>query len=221
MAWHRALATALCASLAWARPVDWRDKYPPSKEGSQEGFDATTDTVGPGVYSGGTKLRADGRPEFAKPQFQDHCQGLGPVYDGTGYPPLSRMISAGDNDALEQYLSEFPNMSTVVLTGGATPLHTAGMSTDGQRAVGTLLKHGADVALDAKDTCGGYTPLQRMASNGLTKGARALLQARADPDKKNSFGQTALKVAEESGSEGIVQLLREERDRHEGHKQRD
>ena len=62
--------------------------------------------------------------------------------------------------------------------GGATPLHMAGMSPQGQRLVSLLVSLGADIeAVDAF----GYRPLHRFAHNNLVAGARMMLSAGADP----------------------------------------
>ena len=64
-----------------------------------------------------------------------------------------------------------------VSTGGATPLHTCGMSRQGQTATAALIELGATV--ETLDTYG-MTALHRMASNNLPIGAQALLDAGAD-----------------------------------------
>ena len=92
------------------------------------------------------------------------------------------------------------------MTGGATPLHMCGMSRRGQQATALLIRLGG--ALEAEDTCGGYTPLGRMASNNLAAGAEALLQAGADPGHANHAGDTPLATAEQSGAHEAAAVIR-------------
>merc|ERR1712146_97665 len=89
----------------------------------------------------------------------------------------------------------------------ATPLHTCGMSRQGQLSTAVLIKAGADV--DALDSYG-YTPLQRMASNNLAVGAQALIDAGAQLDLctgGGSRGETALSIALASHAMHVVQVL--------------
>lgn len=94
-----------------------------------------------------------------------------------------------------------------VMTGGARPLHTCGMSRSGQLSTQVLIEAGAEI--EALDTYG-YTPLHRMASNNLAVGAEALLAAGADPNRpteKPYTGDTPLSIARSSGARDVVEVL--------------
>jgi hypothetical protein len=80
-------------------------------------------------------------------------------------------------------LDQYPDLVNEVGTGGATPLHTCGMSYFNQYATAFIIARGGDVA--ALDTYG-YTALDRMASNNLAVGAEALLEHGADPVESGS-----------------------------------
>ena len=98
---------------------------------------------------------------------------------------------------LESLLSQFPDLVNDVSTGGAQPLHMAGMSARNQGSVPSLVEHGADI--EAMDTYG-FTPLLRMASNNLAKGARALLEAGAHPGNKGGAGISPMQCAKQSAA---------------------
>merc|ERR1712244_6389 len=106
-------------------------------------------------------------------------------------------------------LKSDPNMVNEISTGGARPLHTAGMSKKGQMVTQTLIDYGADInAIDSY----GYTPLHRMASNNLRIGAEALLKAGAKWNAKSSkpySGETPMNIAQQSNAYDVVKVLRE------------
>ena len=70
-----------------------------------------------------------------------------------------------------------------------------GMSRTNQDSVRTLLEHGADI--EGLDTYG-YTPLLRMASNNLARGATHLLEAGADPQYRGRAGISPLDCARQA-----------------------
>jgi len=80
-----------------------------------------------------------------------------------------------------------------------------GMSQTNQDSVATLLQHGADI--EALDTYG-LTPLLRMASNNLARGATRLLEAGADPLYKGGAGITPLDCALQSNAKDVVRVLK-------------
>lgn len=95
-----------------------------------------------------------------------------------------------------------------VMTGGARPLHTCGMSRRGQASTQLLIDAGAEV--EALDTYG-YTPLHRMASNNLAEGAAALLAAGADASRPTGppyAGETPLQIAAAAGARDVAAVLR-------------
>jgi len=168
-----------------------------------EGFDPYADTVGPGIYGGNVKRDAHGNVVVGR-QYQNHNPRPGPVYDGTGYSPMSRAIQRGPQ-AVAALLDERPDLANEISTGGATPLHMCGMSRRGQTSTGVIISRGGNI--EAVDTYG-YRPLHRMASNNLADGARALLAAGADVHAR-AGGETALAVAVGSRARDVMNVLRE------------
>ena len=163
-------------------------KYGAPGKTDADGFDPYADSVGAGIYSGTVQRAADGSVVIGR-QYQGHNPRPGPVYSGGGYTPVSEAISrphsemrsgaAEADTTLAKLLDAHPDLVNDVATGGASPLHTCGMSRSNQHAAAFLIARGADVA--ATDTYG-YTPLDRMASNNLAVGADALLASGAEPD---------------------------------------
>merc|ERR1711871_702083 len=171
-----------------------------------DGFDPYADTVGAGIYGGNVVRDDDGNVVIGK-QYQNHNPVPGPVYAGTGYTAMSKAIHTGSVEVVEALLDEHPELVNDISTGGATPLHTCGMSRRGQMVTAAIIARGGDI--DAVDTYG-YTPLHRMASNNLAVGAEALLEAGADPNKltgKPYSGESALSIAAQSGARSVAEIL--------------
>lgn len=170
-----------------------------------DGFDPIADTVGAGIYSGKVVRDATGAVVIGK-QYRNHNPAPGPVYAGGGYTEMADAIHRGP-DAVQALLAGGADPNEV-MTGGATPLHTCGMSRRGQLSVDVLVAAGAVVdALDAY----GYTPLHRMASNNLAAGAEALLRAGADVNRATTApyaGDTPLRIALSSGANDVAAVLR-------------
>ncbi len=183
------------------------EKYGMPGATDDEGFDPYSDTVGPGIYGGVVRRDASGAVVWGA-QYQNHNRAPGPVYAGGGYTPTARLVQRADLAALGAWLSAHPELANEVSTGGASPLHMAGMSRSGQRAAALLAARGG--AVEAEDTYG-YRPLHRMASNNLAEGAAALLAAGADASARTRGGQTALDVARESGAKDVARLLEAKR----------
>jgi ankyrin repeat protein len=83
------------------------------------------------------------------------------------------------------------------------------MSKKGQLSTQLLIDAGAD--LEVYDTYG-YTPLHRMASNNLPIGARALLEAGADPSRETDkayVGDSPLNIAVWNGARDVERVLLE------------
>lgn len=177
-------------------------KYGAPGATDNEGFDPHRDTVGPGIY-GGIVLRDDLGDVVVGRQYQDHNPRPGPVYAGGGYTPTSKAVQEG-GAALKFLLNSYPELANDVSTGGATPLHSCGMSRQGERATAFLVERGGNV--EATDTYG-YRPLHRMASNNLALGAEALLVAGADPNAKTAQGETPLSIARDSSAKDVVRVL--------------
>jgi hypothetical protein len=185
-------------------------KYGAPGKTDREGFDPYADSVGAGIYSGTVKRRENDGSVLIGAQYQNHNPKPGPVYSGGGYTPISQAIAAFHHElkrgkeakltTLARLLDAHPDLVNDVATGGATPLHTCGMSNDNQLATAYLLARGGDVA--AVDTYG-FTPLARMASNNLPVGAEALLQHGADPvDASNP-----MRIAKESEASAVHTVL--------------
>ncbi|KAG2435793.1 hypothetical protein HXX76_006989 [Chlamydomonas incerta] len=169
-----------------------------------EGFDPVADTVGPGIYSGKVKRDEQGNVVLGK-QYQNHNKVPGPVYAGGGYTEMANAIRKGP-EAVKALLDSGADPNEV-MTGGARPLHTCGMSRRGQMSTALLIEAGADI--EALDTYG-YSPLHRMASNNLPIGAEALLKAGADPNRATGqpyAGETALRIARQAAAREVGAVL--------------
>lgn len=190
------------------------EKYGAPGQTDGEGFDPYADSVGAGIYSGTVQRREHDGSVIIGKQYQNHNPRPGPVYNGGGYTPVSKAIalyrsevSSGvpaSDTALGRLLDAHPDLVNDVATGGALPLHTCGMSRDNQHATGFLISRGADV--EGVDTYG-YTPLDRMASNNLDVGAKALLAAGADPQSSGAGGP--MRIAQQAEARGVIEALTE------------
>ena len=194
-------------------------KYGAPGKTDAEGFDPYADSVGAGIYSGTVRRRETDGSVVVGAQYQNHNPRPGPVYSGGGYTPVSEAIAAfarevdagatPDRTTLAKLLDAHPDLVNDVATGGATPLHTCGMSRANQRATALIVQRGGDI--EAVDTYG-YTPLDRMASNNLGIGAEALLRAGADPaPEKSEFRERAespFAIASASEAASVLDALR-------------
>merc|ERR1719384_199991 len=120
---------------------------------------------------------------------------------------MSKMVHSGDPKKVAALLKKQPALVNDISTGGATPLHTAGMSRRGQIVTATLIEFGGDI--EAVDSYG-YRPLHRMASNNLAVGAEALLKAGAQWNAlsgKPYSGDTPMDTALQSGAYQVVKVL--------------
>ncbi|CAE7521683.1 secG [Symbiodinium natans] len=180
------------------------EKYGTPGKTDNEGFDPYADTVGPGIYGGIVKRDAAGSVVIGR-QYQNHNPRPGPVYAGGGYTPINEALRKGPA-ALKPLLDKYPDLANDVSTGGATPLHMCGMGRDNQHATEYLIRRGAKV--EALDTYG-MTPLHRMASNNLPVGARALLEAGADPHGKGQARASPMEVAQDARAKEVMSVLAE------------
>jgi hypothetical protein len=181
------------------------EKYGKPGQTDNEGFDPYADTVGPGIYGGIVQRSPETGEVVIGRQYQNHNPRPGPVYAGGGYTPINNALRKGEA-ALKPLLDKYPDLANDVSTGGARPLHMCGMGRDNQMATAYLIQRGADV--EALDTYG-MTPLHRMASNNLPVGAKALLEAGADPDYAGKCGATPLQIARESRGREVTRVLEE------------
>jgi len=180
------------------------EKYGRPGKTDNEGFDPYGDTVGPGIYGGIVKRDANGEVVIGR-QYQNHNTRPGPVYAGGGYTPINEALRKGAS-ALKSLLEKYPDLVDDVSTGGARPLHMCGMGRDNQDSTAYLIRRGAEI--EALDTYG-MTPLHRMASNNLPVGAKALLEAGADPANRGQVGASPMQIAQESRATSVMQLLEE------------
>ncbi len=120
-----------------------RSKYGAPGQTDQEGFDPYADRVGPGIYGGHVKRDECGRVIYGE-QYQNHNPRPGPVYAGGGYTPIVQALGLG-HEALEELLDACPEAVNEVTTGGATPLHMAGMSKRNQEGTEILIRRGGNM----------------------------------------------------------------------------
>jgi len=178
------------------------ERYGKPGQTDREGFDPYADSVGPGIYGGVVERDSAGEIVIGG-QYQNHNPRPGPVYAGGGYTPVNSALS--DVDRLDSLLEKFPDLVNDLSTGGAQPLHMCGMSQNNQDSVATLVQHGADI--EALDTYG-FTPLLRMASNNLARGATRLLEAGADPLYRGGAGISPLDCALQSNAKDVARVLK-------------
>jgi len=179
------------------------EKYGAPGKTDSEGFDPYADSVGPGIYGGIVKRDELGQVVIGR-QYQNHNPRPGPVYAGGGYTPMCRAL--GDDSAVLALLVKFPDLVNDISSGGAQPLHNCGMSQTNQLSTALLIAHGADI--EALDTYG-FTPLHRMATNNLAIGAKALLDAGADPTYQGAAAMTPLELARSSHAFDVMRILQE------------
>ena len=192
------------------------EKYGTPGNTDDEGFDPYADSVGAGIYGGRVKRDASNGAVVIGAQYQNHNTRPGPVYAGGGYTPVSAAIASfakelrsgeadsEDTTTLGKLLDAFPDLVNDVSTGGATPLHTCGMSQTNQLATKFIIEKGGDI--EALDTYG-YTPLDRMASNNLAVGARALIAAGADPRSAHGQSEGPRRIARSSEARDVLRAL--------------
>jgi hypothetical protein len=197
------------AKLSDEKTPVMRDPYAPgvaesyglASSKTQDGFDASADTVGPSIYGGSVQRDANGCIIYTSQYQENDHHKPGPLYDGNGYSLMARAIHVGPNKVVE-LLNDFPQLIQEVSTGGATPLHICGMSERGQHCTQTLVDAGADVhALDSYN----YNALHRMASNDLKIGAEVLVKAGVDPNGKvEEADSTPIEIARRQRAIGFL-----------------
>merc|ERR1712032_918843 len=166
---------------------DWNNETIPVRVALRIGWNLPADVVGAGVYSGIAKRDSEGKivigdewPENNKaPPAHNPVHSQGPYLDfskftpeNQGYTAIARAVQAGDVVAMDQLFQKISDkdqrkkLANLVMTGGARPLHTCGMSRGGDASemIELLIKQGADV--NAKDNYE-FTPLDRLASNSV------------------------------------------------------
>mmetsp|Transcript_13911 Transcript_13911/g.33045 ORF Transcript_13911/g.33045 Transcript_13911/m.33045 type:complete len:245 (+) Transcript_13911:12-746(+) len=181
-----------------------KETYGAPGQTDRDGFDPYADSVGAGIYGGKVKRDAEGNILIGQ-QYQNHNPTPGPIYSGEGYTEMSNALHKGES-AIAALLEKDPALVNEISTGGAQPLHMAGMSQRNQHATEFLISKGGNI--EAEDTYG-YRPLHRMASNNLAIGAMALCKAGADVNARTSRGETPLSVAMSSAARDVIAVLKQ------------
>jgi hypothetical protein len=168
--------------------MDWNGEPIPYQVALQIGWNLPMDVVGSGVYSGIVKRDESGKilvgdewPENNKgPPAHNPVHSKGPYLDfskltpsNRGYTDIARVIQSGDANTLAKMFQSIDDdtqkrkLANLVMTGGARPLHSCGMSRGGDASamIKVLIDNGADV--NAKDNYE-MTPLDRLASNSVS-----------------------------------------------------
>lgn len=162
-----------------------------------EGYDASSDSVGPGIYGGSVQRDPITGEILIGTEYEYDHHKPGPLYDGNGYSLMGRAIHMGEEKVLH-LLEQYPQLIEEISTGGARPMHICGMSAKGQCCTQLLIDAGAIIhALDTYN----YNALHRMASNDLEIGAEALVKAGLDPNAKHEDADsTPIEIAKRQRS---------------------
>jgi len=170
------------------RMMDWNGEQIPVNVALQIGWNLPMDVVGSGVYSGIVKRDGVGKivvgdewPENNRsPPAHNPVHSKGPYLDfskltpsNRGYTNIALAIQAGDANSLSKMFQSIDDdtqkkkLANLVMTGGARPLHSCGMSRGGDASamIKVLIDNGAEV--NAKDNYE-MTPLDRLASNSVS-----------------------------------------------------
>ena len=180
-----------------------RDRYGAPGQTDNEGFDPYADSVGPGIYGGIVKRDENGNVMIGE-QYQNHNPNPGPIYAFGGYTSTIKKLQSSDVNDIAAWFQKYPDLVNEITTGGATPLHMAGMSKRCERVTSMLIELGGDI--NAIDTYG-FKPIHRMASNNLAIGMEALLKAGADPLSNTLSGETPMQIARSSRALDCMSVL--------------
>mmetsp|Transcript_101429 Transcript_101429/g.325933 ORF Transcript_101429/g.325933 Transcript_101429/m.325933 type:complete len:533 (+) Transcript_101429:31-1629(+) len=160
-------------------------------------------------------LRGDVADPKVKSATEDAILATGKFLRKFLWPPpvgfnaatLRLMCQDGDHEMVHELLS-----AGIPSTGkdcrdiiGLMPMHYAAKSDGSVQAIKMLIEYEADVNIAGG--IGHETPLHIAAGLSSQKAVKALLQARADPNKPDKGGQTALHYACREGSVQCVQAL--------------
>lgn len=144
-----------------------------------------------------------GQTEIARILLDNGLDVNKPSANGSSY--LSDAALKGQKKVVQLLLDRGASVETRNPSGG-TALHDAALGGDAE-VVALLLDRGADI--DGLETESGATPLMVAASMGRVEVVRLLLKRGANRALKDKAGHTALDRARDTGSEEIVQLLRQ------------
>uniref|UniRef100_A0A182QR29 non-specific serine/threonine protein kinase n=1 Tax=Anopheles farauti TaxID=69004 RepID=A0A182QR29_9DIPT len=122
---------------------------------------------------------------------------------------LLHQAALWDNvELLEDLLQEEAHLIDCLDSWGRAPIHAAAITAD-SRCLPMLLNAGANVNATAGCRCDNKTALHFSAEHGHVSNIRVLLDAGASFIAKDRNGLTALDLAERSGHEACVQLLKD------------
>uniref|UniRef100_A0A182N1F9 non-specific serine/threonine protein kinase n=1 Tax=Anopheles dirus TaxID=7168 RepID=A0A182N1F9_9DIPT len=125
---------------------------------------------------------------------------------------LLHQAALWDNvELLEDLLQEEVHLIDCLDSWGRAPIHAAAITAD-SRCLPMLLNAGANVNATAGCRCDNKTALHFSAEHGHVSNIRVLLDAGASFIAKDRNGLTALDLAERSGHEPCVQLLKDAAD---------
>lgn len=133
--------------------------------------------------------------------YDDRCQNCGGVDRSLG---ILEAVIAGDLDRVEQLLSAKPLIIRTHTSGHKWTLLHMAASGGNSKLAKLLISRGADINARTTDE---ITALHYAAGKGHAKVVRTLLEHGADATF-TSGGKTALDLAEESGRDNVVKLLR-------------
>ena len=130
------------------------------------------------------------------------------VYDSAKSTPLTLAITTNQASVVSALLDHGADAN--MTDEGKTPLFLCvGNSDESPATVLLLMKHGANINFQEPDF--GQTPMMRQAASGFvtTKNEmlRLLLQFHPDLELRDMRGNTALRLAEKDGNEGVIKLL--------------
>uniref|UniRef100_A0A1S4G9X9 non-specific serine/threonine protein kinase n=1 Tax=Anopheles gambiae TaxID=7165 RepID=A0A1S4G9X9_ANOGA len=128
---------------------------------------------------------------------------------------LLHQAALWDNvELLEDLLQEEVHLIDCLDSWGRAPIHAAAITAD-SRCLPMLIHAGANINATAGCRCDNKTALHFSAEHGHVSNIRVLLDAGASFVAKDRNGLTALDLAERSGHEACVQLLKDAADTRE------
>jgi ankyrin repeat protein len=122
-----------------------------------------------------------------------------------GFTPLMVAAGLGQRETVAALLAADANVLAVEPGMGATALHKAAQSGDGE-IIGQLLDHGAFI--DQQSPILGHTPLMDAVQHKCVVAVMVLLERGARLTPLNHFQQSALELAEGDGLDDIAGLIR-------------
>jgi uncharacterized protein len=172
------------------------------------------------LISKGASVNAKGQPDGETALGQAIVRGFDDVIelllasgadvraqDARGNSPFALAMFDNQYEVAEMLLKAGADLDAPG-TAGMTPLLTAA-SMGNEEALQFLLGHGAKVNKIGQLEYGGQTALTSAAGRSQVACVKALLAAGADPHIKMQDGRTALSMAQETGNQEVIALLKE------------